>query len=283
MSEFVVRTATKRDLGLMLDWAAAEGWNPGLDDASPLYEADPSGYLIGCLDGDPIACISVVAYGEDFGFLGFYICRPEFRGRGHGMAVWNAGIERLAKRTIGLDGVVAQQANYAKLGFAFAHNNIRYAGIVRDTEHSDDRLVLVNPTKDPDLANAIVQYDRPFFPDDRESFLHAWIASPRRTIAFVEDRKIRGYGTLRACRAGSKIGPLFADNDVIAEQLFSALAARANGAEVFLDAPEPNAAAIALAERHGLKPVFETARMYRGNAPDLPLDRIFGITTFELG
>jgi hypothetical protein len=32
-----------------------------------------------------------------------------------------------------------------------------------------------------------------------------------------------------------------------------------------------------------MTPMFETARMYRGRAPDLPLDRIFGITTFELG
>jgi phosphoglycolate phosphatase-like HAD superfamily hydrolase len=47
--------------------------------------------------------------------------------------------------------------------------------------------------------------------------------------------------------------------------------------------PEPNAAAVALAERHGLQPVFETARMYRGPAPSEPLTRIYGVTTFELG
>jgi hypothetical protein len=29
--------------------------------------------------------------------------------------------------------------------------------------------------------------------------------------------------------------------------------------------------------------VFETARMYKGSAPVLPLDNIFGVTTFELG
>lgn len=33
----------------------------------------------------------------------------------------------------------------------------------------------------------------------------------------------------------------------------------------------------------GLAPVFETARMYRGAMPRLPLERIFGITSFELG
>ena len=32
-----------------------------------------------------------------------------------------------------------------------------------------------------------------------------------------------------------------------------------------------------------IAPVFETARMYRGSVPALPLNRIFGVTTFELG
>ena len=54
-------------------------------------------------------------------------------------------------------------------------------------------------------------------------------------------------------------------------------------AEISLDTPEDNPAAVRLAERFGLQPVFETARMYRGPAPGLPLPRIFGITTFELG
>jgi hypothetical protein len=54
-------------------------------------------------------------------------------------------------------------------------------------------------------------------------------------------------------------------------------------ASVFLDVPEPNQPALGLAARYGLTPAFETARMYRGAAPALPLDRIYGITSFELG
>ena len=51
----------------------------------------------------------------------------------------------------------------------------------------------------------------------------------------------------------------------------------------FLDVPEANAAAVALAQRHGMWPVFETARMYTGDAPAIAMERVFGITTFELG
>jgi len=51
----------------------------------------------------------------------------------------------------------------------------------------------------------------------------------------------------------------------------------------YLDVPEANPAALALAQAHSLQRVFETVRMYKGPAPALPLHRIFGNTSFELG
>jgi hypothetical protein len=94
---------------------------------------------------------------------------------------------------------------------------------------------------------------------------------------------VDSYGVIRRCRTGFKVGPLFSETEEEADVLFRSLAAEAGGEPVFLDIPEPNPAAQALAARYGLSPVFETARMYRGPDPRLPLSRIFGITTFELG
>ncbi|PIY73901.1 MAG: GNAT family N-acetyltransferase, partial [Rhodobacterales bacterium CG_4_10_14_0_8_um_filter_70_9] len=39
----------------------------------------------------------------------------------------------------------------------------------------------------------------------------------------------------------------------------------------------------ALAQALGLAPSFETARMWRGDAPREDLSRVFGVATFELG
>jgi hypothetical protein len=50
-----------------------------------------------------------------------------------------------------------------------------------------------------------------------------------------------------------------------------------------VDVPEPNHNAIALAKAHWLVPVFETARMYSGLIRPVLLERLFGVTTFELG
>jgi hypothetical protein len=269
---------------LIASWAEAEGWNPGHDDAPAFAAADPDGFLVGLIEGEPAASISVVRYGADFGFLGFYIVRPEHRGHGHGLEIWKAGMERLAGRTVGLDGVVAQQANYAKSGFTLAHRNIRYGGQATASEISDVRLVELGFTRPLGLAGAIVAYDRDFFPAPRDAFIRAWLLpGGRRTLAFIENDRIHGYGCIRPAAGGAKIGPLFAETPAIAERIFGALTSRLRGTPVFLDVPEPNAEAAALATRHGLEPVFETARMYRGPAPSLPLERIYGITSFELG
>jgi hypothetical protein len=104
------------------------------------------------------------------------------------------------------------------------------------------------------------------------------------------ESRLVGYGVIRPAPAFAKIGPLFADTPEIAETLFrtlvAGLAAEADpGApfEVALDVPEPNAAAVALAERYGMKPSFETARMYTGPVRAVDLPTVYGITSFELG
>jgi hypothetical protein len=274
-----IRVMTPDDLERAIFWAASEGWNPGVADSGPFRAADPEGFLMGFVDDEPVTAISVVRYGTNFGFLGFYICAPHARGKGYGWATWKAGMARLGDRVIGLDGVVAQQANYRKSGFVLAHRNVRYGGEVTVEAPGDPHIQKIAAP----LIPAVVDYDRRFFPAPREAFVQAWLRSDRRLpLAYVDGGLVRGYGVIRPCRQGHKIGPLFADSPAIAETLFQALAASMPGL-IFLDPPQPNGAAVALAQRYGLTPVFETARMYRGPAPSLPLEKIFGITTFELG
>lgn len=279
MNDFVVRPMKAVDLDLALEWAAREGWNPGLADAPAFRAADTGGFLMGFADGEPVTAISAVRYGKSFGFLGLYIAVPEARGKGFGWATWRAAMAQLEGRMIGLDGVLEQQENYRRSGFNLAHRNVRYGGTPALSAIEDSALAAVTLEN----LHAVLDYDRAFFPGPRASFLRPWLLEGGRlSMAFVEDGRIKGYGTVRACRQGHKVGPLFADRPDIADALFRALAAKAPG-EVFLDLPQPNAAAGAMAERYSMKPVFETARMYRGPAPELPLMRIYGITTFELG
>ena len=280
-NDYRIRPMSREEVGLAIDWAAAEGWNPGLNDATCFYAADPKGFLMGWSGEEPVASISVVKYGADFGFLGFYIVKPAFRGRGLGFALWQAGMASLAGRNVGLDGVVAQQDNYRKSGFALAWRNIRHEGAGGGQAPADARLVPLASLP----FETVRAYDRLFFSAERSTFLRCWIAQPGSTaIGFVETGRLKGYGVVRPCRQGYKIGPLFADDPAIAEGLFLALKASAGaGEKIYLDTPEANPQAVALARRHSMTLAFETARMYTGEPTTLPMDRLYGVTTFELG
>jgi GNAT superfamily N-acetyltransferase len=279
-SELRIRAMRPEEIAIALDWAAAEGWNPGLADAACFASVDRDGFLIGELDGTAAATISCLNYDGRFAFLGFYIVRADLRGRGYGLRIWNAAIAHAGDRTIGLDGVVAQQDNYRKSGFRLAYANIRYGG--RVSPLSAPAAALVPLTQVPFAA--LEADDARVFPAPRAAFLRSWIGAPRHIgRALVRDGNLAAWGVIRPCRRGHKIGPLVADDRAAAEAVLAALIAASGAEEAFLDVPSFNGDALALAQDLGLAPVFETARMYTGAIRPLLLERVFGVTTFELG
>jgi hypothetical protein len=197
------------------------------------------------------------------------------------MTLWRAGMQALQGRVVGLDGVVAQQANYRKSGFTLAYNNVRYQG--QSVAHSQ-RDAAIFPLHQVPLP-MLLAYDAAFFPDQRTSFLQSWVGQSQSTaLAIMEAGQLVGYGVCRPCRTGYKIGPLCADSPHIAERLFAALTGELSvGSQLQFEMPEVNTAAFALAKRHGMQPVFETARMYAGTMPQVDVGRLYGISSFELG
>lgn len=280
-AKYHVRAMTRKEVDIAVDWAREEGWNPGLHDAECFYATDPNGFFIATLDGEIVGTVSAVAYGATYGFLGFYIVKPEHRGAGAGALLAMKGMERLKGRIMGLDGVLEQQENYKKARFELAYSNIRYAG--RATGDGTRAKGIVDAADVP--FEELAAYDDALFGVSRRVFLRLWISRPlTRALVKMQGDRIAGYGVIRKCHVGYKIGPLFAENRSVAEDLYQALSAAASeNSPVFLDTPEVNAAAVALAEKRGMAKVFETARMYSHGRPDLPLDQWFGVTSFELG
>lgn len=281
MSTYRIETMNPQQLTLAAGWARAEGWEPGLKDMDCFYCADPQGFLVGSLDGEPIATISAISYGACFGFLGFYIVKPEYRGQGYGFKIWQAALEYLGDRCIGLDGVVAQQANYRRSGFELAHRSIRYQGSRLDQTPIHKNIVNVSEWP----LDEVYSYDQRHFPSDRRRFLDCWLhQTGHHALGYCESNQLLGYGVIRPSHSGYRIGPLFSDRPDIAEALFLALMAQIPaGNTVFLDVPEVNTMAVDLATQYAMVPIFEVARMYKGTDPGLPLTHIYGITSFELG
>ncbi|MDX2403202.1 GNAT family N-acetyltransferase [Streptomyces microflavus] len=281
VEDFEITAASAEDIVTVGEWAHEEGWNPGLTDGGVFFPTDPGGFLIGRLDGVPVTSVSVVRYGPDHGFLGFYLTRPHLRGQGYGLRTWQAGTARLSGRTIGLDGVPAQQDNYRRSGFVTCWSNARYEGTPPTDIAPPPGTALVDARSVPFAR--LAAYDRRFFPAARDGFLAAWITAPGRTaLAAVRDGELQGLAVLRACRAASRIGPLYAASPQVAA-LVSAVAATAPDRPVAVDVPDINPAAVRLAGELGLTPSFDTARMYTGPAPVIDRGGYYGITSLELG
>lgn len=279
-----IRQMRRDELDVLVEWAALEGWNPGLNDAEVFWATDPDGFVAAEIDGELIGGGSIVTYGKKYGFMGFFIIRPEFRGRGLGDHLWYARKHLLLGRldedaAIGLDGVFNMQDYYARGGFRFVCRDLRFEG--RGMNLSQPKGIIEATALPFDRIDA---YDRQHFPAPRTTFLQHWInQAGGHALAAVENEEIRGYVVMRPCRTGHKIGPLFAANAELAETLLVAVASCVPGQPIFLDVPENNRDALELVERYQMREVFGCARMVLGPAPQIPDAEIFGVTTFELG
>lgn len=272
-----IRRAKLRDVERMLRWAAAEGWNPGLDDAAVFHGSDPDGFFLGSVDGQPIAAISVVNHNPDFAFLGLYIVHPDFRGSGHGKALWDAAIAHAGRRTIGLDGVPDQQANYRKSGFVHAGSTQRYQG--KAAGALSPRLRLATPD---DLAKLMAQ-EAALSGEEKPAYMRGWYSQTphRQTFVLEDEGSIPGHVTLRRCVDGHKIGPLCAETPEIAATLLDHCFALTDGT-VSIDVPQASQSLAGICQGMGLTVSFETARMYRG-APPAGQPGVFAVTSLELG
>ena len=271
----------RNEFDIAMDWAAIEGWNPGKHDAECFYRADPNGFFIGLIENEPVAMVSAVPYGETYGFMGFYIVQPQYRNTGYGLEIWETGLRYLGNRTIGLDSVRPDLVSRQKPEFKPSYINFRFKWVKNRQFQRDANIVNLADVS----FSRLKAYDKNIFTFDRYDFLKSWISRPKTvTFGAMVKGRLSGYGVIRECREGFKVGPLFADNMTVARSIFNALTLDLDaGTPVFLDTPEVNAEAVAIARGLKMMEVFRTTRMYRGEAPNLPLGKWFGITSFELG
>ncbi len=286
---YTIADLTFKKLGLielktLISWAALEGWNPGLSDAELFYATDEDGF-IGCfIDEELIGAGSIVSYEGDFGFIGLFIVRPEFRGGGIGTHLWRFLTNTLLSRlkdgaAIGMDGVVAMQPFYNRSGFEISYRDERYERTGESFESDPN----VSDFKSQDLA-AMLDFDLQCFGVNRKKFLIPWLEQPSgKAIKYQINNELMGFAVMRKCHSGFKIGPLFADDFAVAEALYKQCLTIGTGEPVFLDIPVVNDNAMKLVKKYQARYVFECARMYLGTPPASNLPKVFGITSFELG
>lgn len=278
-----IDTMTEVEARLLGEWAAAEGWNPGLRDIDVAWSYDP-GAFIALRHGSELAGGgAILSYDGAAGFMGLFIVRADHRGRGLGKLLWHERLRRLRARLapgapIGMDGVFAMVPFYEAGGFRLLHRDLRFQGAGAG---APDPAVV--PLRDI-ARDELCAYDRAIFGVPREGFLRRWLDQPGGTGCALRDaRGLRGYGFLRPCRAGYKIAPLFCDDATGARRLLMSLAHASGGQQIQIDIPEPNVAALALMQELRWEQSFGCARMVNGASAPMPVERIFGVTSFEFG
>ena len=279
-----LKQLTKNGVETLIDWARNEGWNPGLHDLDVFWETDPNGFYGFYFKEALIAGGAIVSYNQEFGFMGLFIVHPDFRGQGIGNKLWYLRRDLLIKRLhdgapIGMDGVVDIQPFYAKGGFNIAFRDERYEVIGK--KQLTSKAISSITTED---FNALLEYDMQCFGYKRNVFLKHWLSMPNsKSFKFQEVDTIKGFAVIRKAFKGFKIGPLFADTSTIAEALYKACLNTAIDEPVYIDIPVINEHATDLVKKFNADYIFECARMYYGKPPEAAINKVFGITSFELG
>jgi GNAT superfamily N-acetyltransferase len=275
-----IRNFKLQEMVFPMEVAFKEGWNPGLYDGMAFYQADPEGFFLAEQEGGMAGGISAVKYGHRLAFIGGHFVLPPFRGRGIGRALWEHALAAAGSRVVGVNGLPDGKGFYEAYGFKAAYNIIRYGGrIFPESRFSGD----VCSAQDVDLGQ-LTAFDAGFFGASRGTFLKAWLAAPGlESACLLKEGQLQGWGCMRRCRQGWRLGPVFAQHHALAEEILRHLALKTIGESVYIDITEANVQSIRLAFAMGMIPWGARLRLYKGDQPPQPLDKIYGFTTLDIG
>jgi hypothetical protein len=290
---YAISAMTRDEAEVLLGWAAAEGWNPGLADLEVAWSFDPQGFIAlrYAVPGKPPELVgggAILSYGGQCGFMGLFIMRADHRGQGLGRVLWHERLRRLQARLlpgafIAMDGVLNMVPFYAAGGFVQHYHDLRFQGAADGTALTVPAGIATVPLASVPFTD-VDAYDREVFGRPRTGFLRRWLAVNGGYGAAVRgEAGLRGYAFLRPCLNGYKLGPVFADDAATARVLVRDLLAEVPGQTVALDVPEPNTEAMAMAKELGWATPFSCAKMFLGESSPATTGRVFGVTSFEFG
>ena len=272
-------------------------WILGQNELRCAFSCDPSGFFVGELGGKTISYISVVKF-DHFAFVSYFVVEESYRGKGYGRQTWEAGLASVDKDcNVGLASVPNMVGFYEKKGFRQAWVNREYA-----VSASTAAQVLAEPVQLPSgttikpitevTFDALVAYDTAVFGAPRHKYLET-LTKLSENIAFaaVNDKGLLGYISSEKMLKGVRIGPLFADNEQVAQGLLQAVSKAVvsrnphTDTKMTLVVPDINPVAINLVERVLFgESDFQPVHMFSKGIPaSMNLPKIFGITSLDIG
>ena len=296
--QFKIRLVqTEKDFeSIVINALVKKGWGPGLQDAECFMASDPTAGFVGELNGKPIGCMTVAKYGDNYAFGGSYIVSKEFRGKGYGKKVYDAGFASVKHfPSIAVVSDLKMKEINKRNGFRSLFYGAFFIFNIPTSIACFSETSITSPSvkiKRIEEVNkqSLFWYDTTVFGFERHAFLSKWLslAGSHARVAIDSEGSIVGYTVARVTfiKGSYKIGPLFADSEAVAEMLlkavFEELLRQVDPAPVVcIDAPTEKATK--LCERLQGKRPLELVYMVMNDLPGACFDKWFGYTTVQLG
>ena len=300
---FVVKRLTSPEevRDVMCERVAAGGWRPGALDHEAFFAADETGFFAGELDGKTISCMSVVKHAKNFAFLGNYIVDEPYRGSGYGLKTWKGAMSSIDDDyNVGGDAVIEKVPIYRRIGLEPKWSEQRFdlVALQAASAFSGSQLsqqIKIEPVSKI-IFTALIKYDTSLHAFPRNSFLEKWVFAPNchASVAIDKQERIVGYSVIRSTlreEDGWRIGPLFADDALIARSLYqdvcTKVAMKDPKAVIAVDVPYGdffNPDTLKIVNELSGKPSFKCMRIYKKGVPSwMLLQKVFGITSIEIG
>tara|TARA_Y100001968_G_scaffold205537_1_gene188748 strand:+ start:111 stop:998 length:888 start_codon:yes stop_codon:yes gene_type:complete len=289
-----IKPLSKTDIDFVTEISRKEGFAPGIGDLSIYKNTDSQGLWVGWLNNTPIGCIAGVRYNDYYGFLGLFLVKKKYRGRGFGLQLWKKALSHLSNLPcVGLEAAPERIGDYSKWGFTISSKTTRWqwlgdGKLLKESLSANDLNDFQFVEGSSIHSNAVQKFDEKRENTPRPHFLSDWLNHPAGKVIAVIDKKgkCHGFGRIRPCLLqsgeGWRIGPLMADNPMLVKILIKKLIESHPGL-IIIDAPGLNKSACNLFKDLGFESKSETFRMYRGYQPPVSMRDVYGLACLELG
>jgi len=225
----------EEDIEEALQVFASHGYCESPTAESVFKQCDPNAFYVAVRDSDQkiIGVCAAPTTSHSTGFFGTYCVLKEYQSRQIGRKLFDKCLNYVGDRNCGLIGVSKMSLKYQRNGFNIKGSDVGiYTGVPKIIDSFENAVTAETfeikqyDQNDKQLLDKIIKYDTRIQNWNREklitlTLLNDWFYT---LIALNEQNDILGFGCIKSDIIGEKlIGPVYADNDSIAEALIHRL------------------------------------------------------------
>jgi GNAT superfamily N-acetyltransferase len=283
MGALITRRLQPGDLAAALRLTQAQRWSHRMEDWEFHFRLG-RGWVVCDADGRMLGTASWWAYGDGFATVGLVLVDQNQQGKGIGRRLMTTVMDDAGARVLQLVATKAglklyQQCGFREVGGIGQHQGIPTSGIRGAAELVPPETVLraVSPS---DLA-FLCDLDAVAWGANRSEVVGAVLNAGGGVLAERKGR-LAGFALARQAGRGTLIGPVVANDQVLAIALIADLL-KASSGFTRIDVPTDAAELSAWLEAAGLARVDQVTTMVRGNLPERHGQaRVFGLVSQAL-